>query len=120
MQVRILENTTGSVDHIHTQSYEQGEVLECDGRRMSEELAEILVDEGTAEWVDEEREAKPAGPTETKPDGPDEEKGRWYETNGSWKTFYDADGWEVGKAQCSKEEAERWVNGDASLDNITS
>lgn len=126
MPVRILEDTTGSVDHIHTQSYEEGEVLECDGRRMSEELAEILIDGGQAEWVgeDEARETKPAGPEETKPAGPEETaedstEGRWYETSGSWKTFYDADGWEVGKAQCSKEDAEAWVDGEISLDELT-
>jgi len=37
--------------------------------------------------------------------------------SGSWKTFFEG-GEEVGKAQCSKEEAQAWKNGTLTLDDI--
>lgn len=134
-KVRILEDTTGSVDHIHTQEYEEGEVLECDGRRMSEELAGILIDGGDAEWVSEEKgpeETKPQGPDETKPDGPEETKEASPEEEvkdtvvasydapegSSWKTFFDEDGWELGSAQVSEEEADFAVDEGLTLSEV--
>lgn len=45
------------------------------------------------------------------------ETGRHYTKNRSWKTFYE-DGEEAGKAQCSDEEAEEWVDGDITLSDL--
>lgn len=106
--LRITEDTSGSPRGIHTREFSAGEVVGMDDPRMSQQLAEVLVDDGTAEWV-EERSTKPVGPDETKPDGPEETKVDSFESSGGWKTFYDEEGWELGKEQVSKEEAEQAV-----------
>lgn len=129
--VRITEDTTGSPRGSDIYSYEEGETLSVGTRRMTERLATILVDGDLAEWVEsssdaspedgtpEGRETKPAGPEETKPTAPEEEKTvASYESSGSWKTFYDEDGWEVGKAQVSKEEAETAVEEGLPLEEV--
>jgi hypothetical protein len=126
-RVRITEATTGSPRGSSVYEYEAGDVLECSGSRMTERLAEILVADGAAEWVAPagspgDRETKPAGPEETKPAGPEETKERSFESNGGWKTFYESSTqgaqWQVGKAQCTKEEAEAWVKREVTLEEL--
>jgi len=42
---------------------------------------------------------------------------RRIETNGSWKTLYEA-GEEVGTVQCTAAEAEQWTSGDFDLSDL--
>lgn len=54
---------------------------------------------------------------EEAPDIPDE--GRAYTASGSWKTLYEA-AEEVATVRCGKEEADAWVSGDTTLDELQS
>lgn len=127
-RIHITKDTAGSPDGINTQQFKAGETIAMDDPRMSEQLAEVLVDAGTAEWLRggvSDRFTKPNGPDETKPDGPEESKldgmvvGDYKAPEGSsWKTFYDEDGFELGKAQVSKEGAEKAVDEGLTLEEV--